>query len=211
MNYLSFLVQIKSKEGESMGKMSDNDRKLFRTATKGVKPLKPKVGGLANVSPPPPIAKIKTRIKAPDHHAPESFAECFYDATDYTIKSDDILDFSGPGLQRRVLQKLRNGEFSIGAELDLHGKTIDEARKSLTQFLTYCQIKKIKCVHIIHGKGKSTNDHSPILKNQVNTWLRQSPAVLAFHSARIKDGGAGAVYVLLKLQRKENDDKDKIF
>jgi DNA-nicking Smr family endonuclease len=192
-----------------MGKMSDSDRKLFRTATKGVKPLKPKVGGQVNVIPPPPIAKLKSRIKAPAHQNAESVTENFYDSTDYTIKTDDILEFARPGLQHRVLQKLRNGEFAIGAKLDLHGETIDEARKSLAQFLTYCQIKKIKCVHIIHGKGKSTAEHSPILKNQINTWLRQSPTVLAFHSARIKDGGAGAVYVLLKLRRNENDDKNK--
>jgi DNA-nicking Smr family endonuclease len=32
----------------------------------------------------------------------------------------------------------------------------------------------------------------------VNRWLRAVDNVLAFHSAQAKDGGSGAVYVLLK-------------
>jgi len=37
-----------------------------------------------------------------------------------------------------------------------------------------------------------------VIKNKVNSWLRQHQDVLAFHSAMPKDGGNGAVYVLLK-------------
>ncbi|HET8706021.1 MAG TPA: Smr/MutS family protein, partial [Pseudomonadales bacterium] len=47
----------------------------------------------------------------------------------------------------------------------------------------------------------------PILKSSVNHWLRQLPQVLAFCSAQPKDGGLGAVYVLVKLQRNAISNK----
>ncbi|EXJ09223.1 Smr domain protein [Nitrincola nitratireducens] len=42
-----------------------------------------------------------------------------------------------------------------------------------------------------------------MIKSCVNDWLQQIPQVLAFTSAQPKDGGTGAVYVLLK----RNKDK----
>jgi len=68
----------------------------------------------------------------------------------------------------------------------------------LSRFLEENSTKHIYCVQIIHGKGLSNQTQPPLLKNQVNRWLRCHPAVLAFCSAQPKDGGTGALYVLLK-------------
>ena len=185
--------------------ISDSDKKLFRLAMKGVKPIKLKPGGHIKPSPKKTttIQNIKTRHKADNYTSstlPTKLSNNdYYDSSEYTIKSNDILEFSRPGLQLRVLKKLRQGQFQMGAELDLHGKTINIARDSLRLFLNQCQKRKVKCARIIHGKGLSAGDKIPILKNQVDTWLRQSPAVLAFHSALPHDGGTGAVYVLFKI------------
>jgi len=60
-------------------------------------------------------------------------------------------------------------------------------------------------VHIIHGKGYRSENSHPVLKNNLNQWLRQHRDVQAFCSASAKDGGAGAVLVLLHLAEKYAD------
>jgi DNA-nicking Smr family endonuclease len=54
----------------------------------------------------------------------------------------------------------------------------------------------------VHGKGYRSLDNQPVLKNNLNLWLRQHRDVQAFCSASPKDGGAGAVLVLLRLSEK---------
>ena len=53
----------------------------------------------------------------------------------------------------------------------------------------------------MHGKGYNSEAQFPILKNLVNQTLRTLTAVLAFSSAPEKDGGAGAVNILMKKAR----------
>ena len=55
-------------------------------------------------------------------------------------------------------------------------------------------------VKIVHGKGSEA-----ILKTCINGWLRQLPEVLAFCSAPPKDGGNGAVLVLLKKPKADGE------
>jgi DNA-nicking Smr family endonuclease len=86
----------------------------------------------------------------------------------------------------------------VGAVLDLHGLRVAEARQALQQLLLHAQLQGDKVVRVIHGKGKGSGTQQAVLKQQVNHWLQQDPMVLAFCSAQPKDGGSGAVYVLLK-------------
>jgi len=53
-------------------------------------------------------------------------------------------------------------------------------------------------VRIIHGKGYRSGARGPVLKAALNLWLRRHTDIMAFVSARAIDGGAGAVYVLLR-------------
>lgn len=126
--------------------------------------------------------------------------------SDQEIETGEILVFSRPGLQKRVVQDLRRGRMEIGLELDLHGLTVAYARELLQEFLGECRRRNVRCVQIIHGKGKSS-DGQPVLKHKVNLWLRQREEVLAFCSARPRDGGTGAVYVLLRHPRRQNSPR----
>ena len=96
------------------------------------------------------------------------------------------------------MRKLSRGNFSIQAEMDLHGMIVDDARIALREFIEYAVNTELTCVRIIHGKGLGSGQSGPKLKPRVNAWLRQWDTVLAFVSARPVDGGTGAVYVLLK-------------
>ena len=115
---------------------------------------------------------------------------------------EDSLSFIAQGLQNNVLKKLRRGYFGTDAEIDLHGLTSNAAKKQLLHFLHDCVEAGCRCVHIVHGKGYRSADNHPILKNNLNLWLRQHKYVQAFCSAPPKDGGTGAVFVLLQLAEK---------
>jgi DNA-nicking Smr family endonuclease len=115
---------------------------------------------------------------------------------------EDSLSFIAPGLQNNVLKKLRRRFFGLDAEIDLHGLTSNEAKRQLLHFLHDCVEAGCRCVHIVHGKGYRSADNHSVLKNNLNLWLRQHKDVQAFCSTTPKDGGTGAVFVLLQLSEK---------
>ncbi|MDH3589226.1 MAG: Smr/MutS family protein, partial [Gammaproteobacteria bacterium] len=61
-----------------------------------------------------------------------------------------------------------------------------------------CRYLDQHCVRIVHGKGKRSGKAGPVLKQKVCQWLRHRDNVLAFTTAPRSDGGAGALYVLLR-------------
>ncbi|MGH9462656.1 MAG: Smr/MutS family protein, partial [Vicinamibacteria bacterium] len=101
---------------------------------------------------------------------------------------------------RRYLRRLKNGEFSVQAHLDLHGLGPEEATAELERFLRGAVALGHCCVRIVHGRGKHSSSDPSVLKKHVTRWLssrKTSRYVAAFASARWLDGGGGAVYVLL--------------
>jgi DNA-nicking Smr family endonuclease len=118
------------------------------------------------------------------------------DPLEQKITAEDNLFFKRHGPQIKLIKKLIRGEISRAACLDLHAMTIEQARAAVLHFLLSNHKAGLRCVQIIHGKGQSSQGGAR-LKNHVNHWLRQIPWVLAFSSAQPRDGGHGAVYVLL--------------
>jgi DNA-nicking Smr family endonuclease len=114
------------------------------------------------------------------------------------MQPGDSLSYVKTGIQKKVFRKLKRGQYSIEAELDLHGLTRLEAQQQLGEFVNECREYGIRCVRIIHGKGYGSSNQGPVIKPLVNQWLQRREEILAFCSARPVDGGTGAVYVLLK-------------
>ena len=105
------------------------------------------------------------------------------------------------GLDRRIKRKLKRGEYSFEAHLDLHGYSSAEARLRLGEFIERCHRESKRCVLLIHGRGLGSKDNIPVIKNKLAAWLTRGAMgqkVLAYVSARPYDGGTGAVYVLLR-------------
>lgn len=115
---------------------------------------------------------------------------------------DDVIFFARSGIQQKVQKKLRRGELPIEEELDLHGYTVKEAKIAIQDFLYECKRQHIRYIRIIHGKGYRSDQKIPVLKTHVAYWLPQINDVLAFSSAQSKDGGTGAIYVILKSHNK---------
>ncbi len=173
-------------------KISADDKALFRKSVKNIRQL-----NQDRVTP----AKQRRqpgarRMRGDEGGEQEDMLSDAFDPAE--LEAGEELLFARPGIQHTVLKKLKRGQISISAELDLHGMIVSQARQALTQFLRECQIKRSRCVRIIHGKGHSSPHGKAKLKTRVNAWLQQRDDVLAFCSARPIDGGTGAVYVLLK-------------
>nr|WP_086939900.1 DNA endonuclease SmrA [Thaumasiovibrio occultus] len=122
-----------------------------------------------------------------------------YLSIDYAdmVKPDDELAFKRDGVQDGVFRKMRLGKYEIQARLDLHRKTLAQAREEVLQFLTQCQRMDIRQVVIVHGKGEKSNPPA-LMKSFLAAWLMQISDVLCFHSALRQHGGVGAVYVSIK-------------
>lgn len=121
-----------------------------------------------------------------------------HELSEAEVQTGDYLLFVRPGIQKRVLHDLQRGHIPVDWELDLHGLTAAFAKDLLWDFLEDCRRQRARCARIIHGKGYGSDNQQPVLKRKVNYWLRLREDVLAFCSATRRDGGAGAVYVLLR-------------
>ena len=181
------------------------ERALWRIAMRDVEPLpghalppEPKPVALEPVAEKPPPAKAAPVPRGRPLPVPTELPLLTYART--------------PGLDRRTSERLKRGQLPIEARLDLHGMTQDQARRSLDAFITHAHDRGLRAVLIITGKGLKPRardaelwDPEPgVLKTQTPRWLNEAPnraRVLAFTAAQPRDGGAGALYVLIRRHR----------
>jgi DNA-nicking Smr family endonuclease len=169
----------------------DEDRRAFREAIRGVRPLRaaPRVVPRAR-----PRAQALFRRRDEQRVLEESVTVAPHELG---VDTPDELLFRREGVQDTVLRRLRRGHYRVGAECDLHGLTVAQAKDELRQFLARAVARQDRCVRVIHGKGLGSGPRGPVVKAAVNAVLRRSSSVVAFCSARPVDGGTGAIYVLL--------------
>jgi len=121
----------------------------------------------------------------------------------------ELVSWKKDGVQEGVFRKLRLGEYPLEGRLDLHRKTVKEAREALFDFTRMAVAKGWRCVLINHGRGERSPTPARI-KSYAIAWLAQMPEVLAYHHPERRHGGAGAVYVLLRkspAKREENRER----
>lgn len=172
--------------------INSEDAALFREAAAGAKPVV--AARRVALRPPSPPARARFRRRDEDDVLGESLRTS---AEAMDLETGDELYFRRPGISDVVLRNLRRGKYAIEGHIDLHGMTGEEARRALRAFLAASVNSQRRCVRVIHGKGLRSGARGPVLKASVNRWLRQWDDVLAFVSAPARDGGTGAVYVLL--------------
>ncbi len=168
--------------------MNDDEEELFSQAMQGVTSLSTNT---ANLKQKP--AQIKKRAALVERSIADTLSD------EFIPECEDYLEFMRPGIQKSYLKQIRNGKIERQDQLDLHGFRRDDAREILLEFLEHAQQQSFKLVRIVHGKGYHSETGQPVLKAMLNKWLKNLPSVLAFVSATPKDGGTGAVYVLLKV------------
>jgi DNA-nicking Smr family endonuclease len=173
------------------------EARSFREAMRGVRRLQRKGANRPAPPKPAPEARFTRADRA------EVLKESLLPPADYALlQTGEELSFRRPHVPESVLVRLRRGHYTVDAEIDLHGMTGAQAREALRVFVAEATARRMNCVRVIHGKGRRSGPRGPVLKNVVNLWLQRSDDVLAFGSARMVDGGSGAVYVLLRSRRR---------
>ena len=172
--------------------VDEDDKNLFREHVAGTRQMNnDRVE--APASRPAPRARFS---QAADRDV--LFESLHGELTPEELETGEELLFRRPGFPDKAFRKLRTGGYLVQAEMDLHGMNSREARSALDDFLRECARERARCVRIVHGKGKGSGNFGPVLKPKLARWLRQRDVVIAFSSATPRDGGTGAVYVLLK-------------
>jgi DNA-nicking Smr family endonuclease len=194
-------VEAKAREAEAAAlkereRKAQQEHRLFELAVGPVKPL-PHTNKLTH-TPQAPSTRARQRERDDQAVMVESISDEFDVGT--LLETDDMLSYRRPGVGPDVLRKLRQGRWSIQAQIDLHGLRRDQAREALSNFLRDIHKRGLRCVRIVHGKGLGSPGKTPVLKGRVQSWLIQKTNVIAFVQAKASEGGAGALLVLLDAQ-----------
>ena len=165
------------------------------------------VAGVARLQDPHPVVGPPTPaepkpFRDPDLDALEELHALVQGERPFDLAdSDEFIEGWVTGLDVRVVRRLRHGEYAVQGHLDLHGMLKDEAKAAVERFLRDARTAGKRCVLLVHGRGLHSKDQLPVLKEALKRWLgtaRFGKHVLAFATARPQDGGAGALYVLLR-------------
>lgn len=176
---------------------SATEEQILAAVLRGVVPLHNDKVFVETPKPPPvPI----------QHHRDEqaALAESIYAPTplELVLEGGDELYYLKTGIPRSTLRDLRRGRWVVQEQLDLHGNNRDEARDLLAAAFADWRKRDIRCVRIIHGKGLGSPGKEPILKKLVAGWLMNYDDVLGYCQARVHDGGAGALLVLMRASKR---------
>lgn len=109
------------------------------------------------------------------------------------------------GIDKRTAERFKKGEMEVQGRLDLHGLTREAAHGALRRFIADCTARQRRFVIIVTGKGLRSEGNG-ILRSEVPRWLNEPELrtqILSFSYAQPRDGGQGALYVLLKRDRNE--------
>jgi DNA-nicking Smr family endonuclease len=138
---------------------------------------------------------------------PQTFARMLEENIEFEMDyTHEFITGQVRGLDAKVFRKLKAGEFSVQAHLDLHGMNADQARFAVIDFLRRCYMEGKRCVLVIPGRGRNSPLGQGVLRQELTAWLTKAPlkrVVLAFTTAQPRHGGSGAVYLLLRQARKD--------
>ena len=113
-------------------------------------------------------------------------------------------------------EKLPNKDFKYQKKnikvrsIDLHGYTLDEANKTIEDFIHKAYLDNINKLIVVTGKGlHSDNEKDPYVSKELGILKYSVPEFISNNSglmnlineisdAEIEDGGSGAFYIFLK-------------
>jgi DNA-nicking Smr family endonuclease len=172
---------------------------LWSMAVDGADPLADRKG---RIKPAPQALSLAPQPLDPDLIAYDELRALVTGEVPFDISdSDEFIEGGARGLDHGVLRKLRRGDFAVQAHVDLHGMLKEQAKLTLEAFVVAARQSGKRCVLVVTGRGLHSKDQVPVLKEALKRWMttaRFGRHVLAFATARPHDGGAGAVYVLLR-------------
>ena len=180
---------------------TDNEVQAFYQAMHGVKPLKHVGGRDVAASAPSTPPKKQTPVASEP-----TMAEIMTRDDEFELEfSEEYMFGFARNLDPKIFQRLKAGQLSWESHIDLHGLNAEQAYDNIIFFIRESFLNNKRCLLIVSGRGKNSPGGMSVLKREIFNWLTRDPlrrVVLAFCSAKPKDGGAGALYVLLRKQKK---------
>src|SRR5262249_15013749 len=145
--------------------VSAEDAALFREAIGSVQEMR---SDHAELRPEPP-APVPAQTLADERNAMRAVMD--QPIGELELELWDPLSYVQPGVPKKILRRLGRGEFSIAAELDLHGLHQRDAAAEIRAFLDGARAGQRLCVRIIHGKGTNAKGMQPVLKQLTDKML----------------------------------------
>ncbi len=183
---------MSGRTGERGRRASRDESTLFRTAMRDAAPRRADAP-LPDAAPPASGARAReTPAIAPAPAAPVPVAPAL----------PDLAPGIFAGIDKRSALRLKRGQTPIEDRLDLHGMTQAEAHRALNGFVAEAAAIGHRCVLVITGKGRAGSEG--VLRRMVPHWLNQAtlrPLILGVARAQPRDGGSGALYLLLRRRR----------
>lgn len=124
------------------------------------------------------------------------FVQCGIIRSSVNIK--DIILIDEAVTQKKSFGKSNAGKikmsksYSISPEINLLGKTVDEAISELDKYLDDAYLAHLKSVRIVHGKGTGA------LRNAVSNHLRKTKYVTSYRPGEYGEGDAGVTIAVFK-------------
>ena len=178
-----------------------DDATMFRQAVDGVRRL-----GDQRPVRVVPTPEVTREIVSEDAEVLAQLSDLVSGAGTFELnETEEYTEGARLGLDPRLVTRLRRGEFAVQAHIDLHGKIQADAKLALEGFVMDSVRKGLRTVLVVHGRGLRSPGGMPVLKHAAAQWLSHGHMggyVLAFATARPADGGAGAMYVLLRRDRR---------
>lgn len=116
----------------------------------------------------------------------------------FSLRKDTTL-----GIDKNSDKKLSSGKYKIDYKLDLHGETLDSAYNKVKLLFEKAELNNYRCLLIITGKGLHSQNKT--IKSSITEWFMEpyfANRIIKYTDAHIKDGGSGALYVLLRNNNK---------
>ncbi len=177
--------------------------RLFARATQWVEPLKTSARLLHGVAPASSqadqVAQRRQRATGVLPDTVDAISDGYAPVTAIDTDPQADISYAAPGVGPDTLRKLKMAYWPVGAQLDLHGMTTDEARAALARFVDTSRQHGTRCVRVIHGKGYGSASGQSVLKNRVAHWLVQMGTIQALATAPAAQGGGGALLALIRL------------
>lgn len=167
--------------------LKDEDRRVWRDAMRGVKPLR-RHRRQADAAE-PPREPASHAAGAPTRQPPRA------------LRTDAKEPAAPGGIDRRIVTRIKRGDMRVDARLDLHGLTQHAAYRALAHFIATAAADGVRLALVITGKGR---DGEGVLREAVPRWLNEPvnrAHILAVTPAPPRYGGGGALCVLLRRSR----------
>jgi DNA-nicking Smr family endonuclease len=176
--------------------LSDDERVLWTTVAKSIKPLR-------GASLPPPGESAGEPAK-PARSASRATSAPSPPARPAAPPPPPLTP-----LGRRKRGRVARGKEAIDGRLDLHGLTQSEAHAALLRFLRAAAARSARLVLVITGKGANLGGgdrERGVLRRQLPQWLALPEFrafVIGFEQASARHGGEGAWYISVRRDRTE--------